>query len=49
MRLRAEQLALCTPIEGQAGIVHQPIGGELGRMLAARDCRDDVGSEEGEP
>ena len=29
MRLRAEQLALCAPIEGQPGVIHQPARGEL--------------------
>jgi hypothetical protein len=47
--LRAEDLALCGPIERQAGIVHQPIGGELWRLSSGQDRRDNVGSEEGEP
>ena len=49
MRLRAEEFALCGPIERQAGIVHQPVGGELWRMPSIQDRRDNVGSEEGEP
>jgi hypothetical protein len=30
--LRAKQFALCSPIEGQASVVHQPVRGELWRM-----------------
>jgi hypothetical protein len=46
---RAEESALCGPIEGQASIVHQSVGGELWSMLSVQDRRDDVGSEEGKP
>ena len=46
MRLRAEQFALRAPIEGQPGVIHQPVRGELRRMPAVQDRRDEVGSEE---
>jgi hypothetical protein len=47
--LRAKQFALCSPIEGQASVVHQPVRGELWRMPAVQDSRDNVGGEKGEP
>ena len=47
--LRAEQFALCLPLKGQAGVFHQPVRGELCRMPAVEDRRDNVGCEEGEP
>jgi hypothetical protein len=47
--LSAEEFALRAPIQGQAGIVHQPVRGELRRMPAVQDRRDHVRGEEGEP
>src|SRR6476659_673915 len=44
-----EQLALRLPLEGQAGVFHQPVRGELGRLPAIEDRRDNVGCEEREP
>ena len=44
-----EQLALGLPLEGQAGVFHQPVRGELCRMPAIEDRRDYIGCEEGEP
>ena len=41
--------ALRSPIEGQTGIIHQPVCGELWRMSTAQDRGDNVGCEEGEP
>ena len=44
-----EQFALRAPIEGQPGVIHQPVRGELRRMPAIQDRRDEVGSKEGKP
>jgi hypothetical protein len=49
IRFRSKQFALCAPIEGQTGVVHHPVRGELRRMPAVQDRRDNVGGEEGEP
>ena len=42
MRLRAEEFALRSPVERQAGIIYQPVGRELRRMPSVQDRRDDA-------
>ena len=49
MRFKSKEFALCGPIQRQAGIVPQPVGGERWRMPSVQDRRDDVGGEEGQP
>ena len=48
-RFKSRAVRAVRPIEGQAGVIHQPVRGELCRMPAVQDRRDNVGGEEGEP
>jgi hypothetical protein len=43
MRFKAEELALCEPIQRQARIVHQTVGTEMRRVPPVQDLRDNVG------
>jgi len=44
----AQNLALFGPVERQVLPLSQPARGELRRLLAFQDGRDDIGREEGE-
>ena len=48
MRFKSRAVRAVPPVEGQTGIVHQPVRGELWWMSAVQDRRDNVGGEEGE-
>jgi hypothetical protein len=46
--MRFKSRAVRSAIEGQPGIIHQPVCGELWRMSAAQDRGDNVGGQEGD-
>jgi hypothetical protein len=46
---KAEHCALVLPVEGNAGIPHQPRGREASRLTTVQDGLDDVGREPGQP
>ncbi len=44
-----QRRSLVPPVERQARVGHQLVGGELRRLLSRQDRGDDVGGEEGQP